>query len=246
VVASTVRPVPDPAPRTAPRAVGRPPRINRSQIIDAANAVGLDRVTLKAVAAHLDVSIGALYHHFPSKDHLVRAAAEVAAGKIPLPADADQHWAEWLLEWGWYIRGAFASEPALLTQFTQGWLDPDAMARTVEPMLGLLVRQGFAPRDALVAYETVSSFALGEVLGILRRRSRDANTGWFGSADADALATYPHLHQVARGAARRRAPTFEDRIEFVLAGIAASRGADVDEVREVVRRASARRRRSTR
>ena len=34
--------------------------------------------------------------------------------------------------------------------------------------------------------------------------------------------------------------------EFVLAGIAASRGADVDEVREVVRRASARRRRSTR
>ena len=45
------------------RKAGRPPRISRAMIAEAANELGLDGLTLKAVADHLGVTVAALYHH---------------------------------------------------------------------------------------------------------------------------------------------------------------------------------------
>ena len=62
------------APDRRPR-VGRPPRISRAMIAEAAHELGLEGLTLKAVADHLGVSIAALYHHVSGKDDLMRLAA---------------------------------------------------------------------------------------------------------------------------------------------------------------------------
>ena len=56
---------------TAPRRkAGRPPRISRAMIAQAAHELGLEGLTLKAVADHLGVSVAALYHHVSGKDDL--------------------------------------------------------------------------------------------------------------------------------------------------------------------------------
>src|SRR5690606_10443387 len=52
--------------------VGRPARINRQMIAEAAHELGLDGLTLRSVADHLGVSIAALYHHVSGKDDLLR------------------------------------------------------------------------------------------------------------------------------------------------------------------------------
>ena len=44
-------------------------------IVAAAHELGLERLTLRAVADHLGVSISALYHHVSSKEDLMRLAA---------------------------------------------------------------------------------------------------------------------------------------------------------------------------
>ena len=79
--------------------MGRPPRISRQMIAEAAHELGLDGLTLRAVADHLDVSIAALYHHVSGKDDLMRLAAEYSAANVPIPQDVGQHWAVWLQEW---------------------------------------------------------------------------------------------------------------------------------------------------
>ena len=61
--------------------LGGRPRISRQMIAEAAHELGLDGLTLRAVADHLDVSIAALYHHVSGKEDLMRLAAEYAAAR---------------------------------------------------------------------------------------------------------------------------------------------------------------------
>src|SRR4051812_40854192 len=100
--------------------VGRPPRINRQMIAEAAHEIGLEQLTLKAVADHLDVSIAALYHYIDGKEDLLRLAADHAAAQVPLPEDHGQHWARWLLEWAVYNRDVFLARSGLLAQYLEG------------------------------------------------------------------------------------------------------------------------------
>src|SRR5215213_10061475 len=124
--------------------LGRPPRINRQMIAEAAHELGLERLMLKDVAEHLGVSVAALYHYVSGKDDLMRAAAEYSATMVPIPEDHGQHWALWLLEWATYNRDAFLARPGLLAQYLDGGISAQAIAGNVDAILGLLVRQGFS------------------------------------------------------------------------------------------------------
>lgn len=66
------------------RPLGRPPKIDAAAIVDAALVVGLDRLTMEAVARRLSVSATARYHHFPPRDALALVAME--RRRLPLPA----------------------------------------------------------------------------------------------------------------------------------------------------------------
>ncbi len=218
----------DPTPR--PR-VGRPPRISRQMIAEAAHDVGLEGLTLKAVADQLDVSIAALYHHVTSKDDLMRVAAEYSASRVPLPADRGQHWAVWLYEWAVYNRDVFQTQPGLLAQYLEGAISAEAIAGNVDTILGVLVRHGFSIIDANEAYELVTSCALGTAVANIREReaARAGQSvaarfqGVLAAADPDAL---PHLRALFAAVAEHGRQPFSARVATVLAGIALRRGED--------------------
>jgi AcrR family transcriptional regulator len=222
--------VPAAAPEPRPK-VGRPPRINRQMIAEAAHEIGLDGLTLKAVADHLDVSIAALYHHVTSKDDLMRVAAEYSATRVPLPQDRGQHWAVWLYQWAVYNRDVFLAQPGLLAQYLEGAISAEAIAGNVDTILGVLVRQGFSVLDANDAYELVTSCGLGTAVATLREREAS-------EAGQPNLVTHPAVRarmeagdlpylralvEEIRG--HGRAP-FDDRIATVLCGIALRHGED--------------------
>ena len=238
--------MPDTAPaESTRRPVGRPPRISREQIAVAANEVGLEGLTLKALADHLGVSIAALYHHVSSKDEVIRLAAELSALRLPRPEDRGQHWAEWLLEWARYIRDAFVHEPALVGQYLDGGITAEVMIGNLDRIMGLLLREGFSAIEAMTAFDAVSGFALGTALGELRAaRLGVGNLAAPADPDSPALADLPNLRRLVSEVAKRPFPSFEDRLVLTLTGIATARGLDPDEPRTVVRRVLARERRS--
>ena len=126
-------------------------------IAEAANEIGLDGLTLRAVADHLDVTIAALYHHVSGKDDLMRVAAEYSAATVPIPQDTGQHWAVWLHEWAAYNHDVFLAQPALLAQYLEGAIPMETIAVNVDRILGRLVREGFTVLEANAAYEVVSA-----------------------------------------------------------------------------------------
>lgn len=209
---------------------GRPPRINRQMIAEAAHARGLDGLTLRDVADDLGVSIAALYHHVKSKDDLMRLAAEYSAARVPLPVDHGQHWAVWLYEWAEYNRSAFTAQPGLLAQYLDGAIPMDVIAGSVDGALGALVRQGFTVGEANEAYELVISCALGTVMGILREQELAGEGRTAAEALRDAVAAagddgLPYVRRLLENPTGSR-PPFHHRVGTVLCGIAVRRGDD--------------------
>ena len=102
--------------------VGRPARVDRSMIAEAAAEIGLEDVTVKKVADRLGMSVTGLYYYVHGREELVRLAAERSAANMRIPVDTGQHWSAWLLEWARYSYDEFVAQPALLGEFVVGSL----------------------------------------------------------------------------------------------------------------------------
>lgn len=183
--------------------MARPARISRTAIAEAAHEIGLEELTLKAVAERLGVGVPSLYHHIGGREDLLQLAAEQAVRRLHLPDDHGQHWAVWLLEWAVYNRDAFVAQPGLLVRFLTGGIDPELVRRSAEGIRAVLERQGFDPAEAYEAYQLISTAALGEALAVLRDRTVER--------EHDPL-------------------PFEDRVATALIGIAARRGDRWEEI----------------
>jgi len=215
----------------APRPVGRPPRISRQMIAEAAHELGLEGLTLRAVADRLDVSIAALYHHVTGKDDLMRLAAEYAAAAVPIPRDRGQHWAVWLQEWAAYNHDIFLARPALLAQYLDGAISMESIATNVDRILGALVRQGFSVTEANAAYEQVTAVALGSAVMTTRERAAIESGASLRAAHEAVVANHPghelpHLQALLEEIPRVGRQSLHDCVTTVLRGIAAEHGTD--------------------
>src|SRR5690242_12845655 len=81
---------PSAARRTRPRSVpARAEPLSRGRIVDAALAlveeVGLAAFSMRKLGEHLGREAMSLYHHFPSKQHLLDALVEHAISKVIVP-----------------------------------------------------------------------------------------------------------------------------------------------------------------
>lgn len=210
------------------RKVGRPARLDRDMIAKAAYEVGLDRVTMKAVADRLGVSVPGLYHHVEGRDDLMRLAAEYSAAQIPVPVDRGQHWTEWLAEWARYSHDAFVAQPQLLGQFLAGSIGVERMVEHVDAVIGLLVRHGFTPAEALDAYTVVSECAIGAAVSEIRtaeaaRAGRPVIAEYHRVLARRAPDELPHLRALV-ATPPAGPPELTERIRTVLVGIAVRRG----------------------
>lgn len=208
--------------------IGRPPRLDRAMIARAAYEVGLDRVTMKAVADRLGVSVPGLYHHVEGRDDLMRLGAEYSAAQMQVPVDHGQHWTAWLLEWALYAHDAFVAQPAVLGQFLTGSLGVERMVAHVDAVVGVLTRQGFTPVEAMEAYELVSACAVGTAVSEIRaaaaaRGGRPVVAEYHRVLATEPPDAYPHLRALV-DAAPASTVDVTDQVVTVLVGIAVRRG----------------------
>lgn len=70
---------------------GPKPRLTRDEIIEAAVEMGVDRLSIGAVAEHLGVAPGTLYRYVDGLEEIASAAVELVFTRTPLP-DARDGW----------------------------------------------------------------------------------------------------------------------------------------------------------
>ncbi len=209
------------------RRLGRPPRIDRAAIAQAAGEIPLDELTLRSVAERLGVSVPGLYHYVSGREDLIRLAAEQSALRLTMPVDHGQHWAVWFCEWAGYIRRAFIRDPELLKHFIDGAIGTEVMAPNLDAAIGLCLRQGFTARQAMEAYDLVSECALGSAIAVIRAERNRREGSSFDLEVRSLIARGVQLTHLSRLLGEDTVPEpvrFRRQITTVLAGIAALRG----------------------
>lgn len=198
--------------------LGRPPLVTRESIAKAALRVGLDKLSITAVAAELGVAHPTLYRHVRGRDDLITAAVDLLLRDIerPLPSTG---WRDYLRRTGIAVLDVAVSTPGIVEAMRRIPTAPSAMITWFGDVAAALIGLGFDDADAVLATDLVFDMMIDS-----------AATGWLsdtGRADLASLAqswaqSMPSQVPQATLAASVADPTawVHRKLDIVLDGIA--------------------------
>ena len=214
----------------AGKRLGRPPRVTTAQIAEAALAIGLERATVRNVAAHLGMSVPGLYHHVRTREELLAIAAAHGLGELPLPDDHGQPWTDWLLEYARYVYDALVAQPEIIGQILAGTVNTLRMAQHLERFFTVLAGHDFTVVEAYDVYGQLTSAVVGAAAAEVGGRATiDAGHPQLDdlrrAAKALGADAVPHLRDLV---ARKptTAPDPFETVRLVVTGLAARHPAD--------------------
>lgn len=156
----------------------RQPRLTKERIVEAALALideqGMAGVTMRTIAASLQVEAMSLYKHIANRDKLFDAIVDRIVGELAeyeeVSPEPTQGWRSYLsgIACGVrrYARAHPHAFPLVATRPTEApWINPPLRSlQWIEAFLRGLQAEGFADEEILFAYRSFNSFLLGFLL----------------------------------------------------------------------------------
>ncbi|MBF6327746.1 TetR/AcrR family transcriptional regulator C-terminal domain-containing protein [Nocardia transvalensis] len=128
------------------------------------NEVGLDGLTMRQVAARLNVQAAALYWHVENKRQLLDAMATTmyidAVEGMEAPRRGES-WQQWVIVWATRLRRTLLRYRDGARVFAGTATDDAAVYRTTELILRTLQDAGFSLRDAARGFPVVLHYVIG-------------------------------------------------------------------------------------
>ena len=142
--------------------------LSKAAIVQAALAVldelGMDGLTVRAVAGRLGVQAPALYWHVKSKQELLDEMATELWRRVSdemLALHPETSWRERLTAYAAIVRRALLSHRDGAKMFSGMYLTDVAVLQRQEPMFAQMIVEGFMLADVVRAYCLLYSFTLG-------------------------------------------------------------------------------------
>jgi AcrR family transcriptional regulator len=146
--------------------MGRPKQalISRRKTLEVALRIideeGLEALSIRRLGDELNVRGISLYHHFPSKEHILIGACELALANVRTPNTSNVDWREWFVDNAIEYYTALRTHPNLIPILMRrhplhiGLAEHNSTA-------GLLAVQGVPPGVIMALLEGFESLALG-------------------------------------------------------------------------------------
>lgn len=199
--------------------MGRPstPMLSRTLIRDTALALidkhGLEALSMRRLASELGVRAASLYGHYPNKESVLDAVANLLTTQVDTSGFADG-WRTGLQTWGRSYHAALSAHPNAAPIVAAGTRDRDDFLTMADAVHGGLLKNGWSPRYATMIAASVKYLVIG------------AATTPFGSGFADDTAVYldryPNLvtaHLLRQHAEEIDADSFELALRSLIAGL---------------------------
>ncbi|MFJ9863176.1 TetR/AcrR family transcriptional regulator [Streptomyces sp. NPDC101165] len=218
-----------PAPR---KTLGRPPRISREEVVGTARRIvaaeGVDRLTMRRLAAEIGSTPMALYHHVRNKDELLVLLLDDYAARTLHRPDLPDRPRERVIVAAAAIHEALADCPWIVEVLTADDLMAASALWFVEQIVDGLVACGLTPERAVQGYRAIWYYTAGEIMirtTAVRRRTDDDRPTYrervFADLDPSEL---PRLAQVAdRWAPLTAEDTYLDGLRAMVDGLLAAR-----------------------
>jgi AcrR family transcriptional regulator len=201
--------------------------LDRRRVADTAlrllNEVGLDGLTLRAIARELDVKAPALYWHFKDKQALLDEMATEMYRRIAAPDDT---WQERLLKTNRGLRTALLAYRDGAKVFSGSRFTGIEHAEQMEEVLRLLTAAGFTLAKAARALTTTYAYTLGfvtEEQGV-QPLPGERREGFDAAERARVMAAHPLAAQAGRELFEDYDQHFEEGLALLIAGIEARYG----------------------
>lgn len=217
---------------TEARRVGRPSRLTLDLLLDTANEMGLQNLSMKRLSVRLGVGIATIYRYVSDRDELVRLALARRAYR-PFVVDGGDHWADVIRNYAASLFSAVAQEAYMLTSHMEGGSGGALEVELAERFLAALTVRGFAHDEAALLYRTIGQLVAGAALARIHNDSLHAAGTDRGRKLASAIADHDadELPHVRRSAAvltdEAVAAAWEPGIDLIIAGLAARHGEDL-------------------
>ncbi|MGK4585867.1 TetR/AcrR family transcriptional regulator C-terminal domain-containing protein [Kitasatospora sp. HPMI-4] len=209
----------------------RTPKLDRRLVVDTAlrllNDVGLDGLTLRAIAAELDVKAPALYWHFKDKQALLDEMAtemmrRMTADPAHIPAAGE--WRQTYLATMRGLRTELLRYRDGAKVYSGARFTDTSYAAGLEASLRLLTEAGFTPRAAARAWYTGYSYTIGYTIEeqAMGPNPFAGDDGYDLDARAQRLAAHPLAAEAGRVMFHDFDQGYEQGLAAVLAGIEAT------------------------
>jgi AcrR family transcriptional regulator len=211
--------------------------LSREAIVRAAVGLlrteGLERLTMRRLAASLDTGAGSLYVYFRNVEHLYAALLDELLGEVDLsPGDPGEPWDDRLAAVLWSYTGVLFGNPSIarMSIFTRP-TGPNYL-RLIDTFLSLLVQGGVEPGAAAWGVDLLLQYATATAAEHGTREQQpdttDADSDMARALDDASASSYPHLHSLKGVFAAGEGPErFRWGIDVLLAGLSDERNAAV-------------------
>jgi TetR/AcrR family transcriptional regulator, tetracycline repressor protein len=148
-----------------PRGRGRPPSLSEDEIVTAAlrltRDVGLQNLSMRALARDLEVPPMTIYHYVTSKESLHALVVDHILRDIAVPKADGARWEERLVHLLADARRVFTDHPGVSSRLG----DPGTTegSRLAMGVLAILDDGGFASDAAVVCFATLFTFMTGQI-----------------------------------------------------------------------------------
>ena len=154
-----------PVAAAAPRVRGRPPSLNENEIVTVAlrltREVGLEKLSMRALARELSVPTMTIYHYVPNKDALRELVVNHILAEIRIPGSDEGSWEDRLRQVEREARRVLAEHPGVSAQLRLGGYAEGS--RLAEGVLAILRDGGLSPEEAALCFAALYTFMTGQI-----------------------------------------------------------------------------------
>jgi AcrR family transcriptional regulator len=125
---------------------------------------GLDALNIRALGATLGVEGMALYKHFPSKDALLDAVAELLMLELVIPAPTSDGWTKRAIRAALDYRSISRRHPKAFPLLGMRRFNTPRTLALIDRILFALMADGLTAKQAAEAYRAVANWCNGNIL----------------------------------------------------------------------------------
>lgn len=141
---------------------GRPPRISRDDIVEAAFELGIENLTMTAVAERLGVTHQSLYGWVQDRDELIDLVSDRLIRQLEIVPPSDPTgWRDSLRSYANGLRRLAEEMPGFAAAGLRRFRTTDGFVRINHDVVHMLTGIGFEPLMAQRIYDTLNSVLLG-------------------------------------------------------------------------------------
>jgi AcrR family transcriptional regulator len=179
------------------------PALSREQIIRVAlalaDAEGIDAISIRRIAARLEVSAMALYWYIERKEDVLDLMIDAVYSEVPVPQPGSRDWRSHLQEIAVQTRAMMHRHPWFASLIGhRAVLGPNALKQT-DDLLGRVSQLGFDMTTSMSLLAMFNAYIVGFVLGEMGEAEAQRRTGLNKEEWQEQVAPYMHEQVIASG-----------------------------------------------